>query len=93
MIVYEATAREFRRDVQTNRIEERVAAAFGERLGHGTSGSEVRAWRNSLRYMESALSLAGTPEEAGVAIEYRVPLTAKRVDFILSGGDEEGRDT
>ena len=93
MIVYEATARDFRRDVQLNRIEDRVVEAFGARLGHGTSRGEIAAWRNSLRFMESALALASTPEEANVAIEYRVPLTSKRVDFILSGSDAESRDT
>lgn len=93
MIVYEATARDFRRDVQLNRIEDRVVEAFGARLGHGTSRNEIAAWRNSLRFMESALALADTPEEANVAIEYRVPLTSKRVDFILSGADDESRDT
>jgi uncharacterized protein len=32
------------------------------------------------------------PEDAGVAIEYGIPLTAKRVDFILTGQDESDRD-
>src|SRR5690606_8946148 len=31
--------------------------------------------------------------DAGVAIEYKVPLTSKRVDFILTGKDAEDCDT
>jgi len=49
--------------------------------------AEVESWKNSLVYMNNALLGAGTPDDAGVAIEYRIPLTAKRVDFILSGLD------
>ena len=29
------------------------------------------------------------PEEAGIAIEYNIPQTSKRVDFIISGYDEK----
>ncbi len=46
-----------------------------------------------MQYMNAALQLADTPSDAGVAIEYRVPLTSKRVDFILTGTNEHGEDT
>jgi uncharacterized protein len=42
-------------------------------------------------YMNNALLGAGIPADAGVAIEYRIPQTAKRVDFILTGLDGAGR--
>ena len=93
MIVYQATRAEFTRDVLTNRIEATIGSAFKARLGHRTSPSEIASWRNSMRYMSDALQLADTPDDAGVAIEYRVPLTSKRVDFILTGTDEHDRDT
>src|SRR5690606_5518905 len=32
------------------------------------------------------------PADAGVAIEFRIPQTAKRIDFILTGLDDAGRD-
>jgi len=93
MIVYQATRAEFTRDVLTNRIEATIGSAFKARLGHRTSPSEIASWRNSMRYMSDALQLADTPGDAGVAIEYRVPLTSRRVDFILTGTDEHDRDT
>lgn len=93
MIVYDATRVEFGEHVLTNRVADIIDEAFVRRLGHRTSPAEMRSWRNSMVYMNNALALAGTPGDARVAVEYRVPLTAKRVDFILTGADESGRDT
>ena len=92
MIVYEATRGEFSDDVMSNAIEARILAAFQQRLGHSTSRAEIEAWRNSMGYMNNALLGAAIPADAGVAIEYRIPQTAKRVDFILTGLDHAGRD-
>ncbi len=92
MIVYQATRGEFTDDVLSNAIESRILAAFKQRLGHSTGRSEIAAWRNSMGYMNNALLGAGIPADAGVAIEYRIPQTAKRVDFILTGLDPAGRD-
>jgi len=92
MIVYSATRREFYRDVLSNRIELQILKAFSSRLGHRASKSEIQSWKNSLQYMNNALMSAKIPDDAGVAIEYRIPLTSKRVDFILSGTDQNNRD-
>jgi uncharacterized protein len=91
VIVYEATRGEFTDDVHSNAIEERILDSFRRRLGHSTGVAEVQAWRNSMGYMNNALLGAGIPADAGVAIEYRIPQTAKRVDFILTGLDAAGR--
>jgi len=32
------------------------------------------------------------PGECGVAVEYGIPQTSKRIDLLLSGRDEAGRD-
>src|SRR5690606_24021682 len=45
-----------------------------------------------MQYMNNVLLGYQIPEDAGVAIEYRVPLTAKRVDFILTGRDAEDNE-
>lgn len=93
MIVYEATRGEFSQDVFSNEIEDRILEAFERRLGHSTSQSEVAAWKNSMQYMNNALVSAGISPDAGVAIEFRIPQTAKRIDFILTGQDGAGRDS
>jgi DUF2075 family protein len=93
MIVYSGTAEEFTDDVFANRIEEEIQRAFVDRLGHRTSKNEIRSWRNSMQYMNNVLVSGSTPKDAHVAIEYRIPLTSKRVDFILTGRDGDQRDT
>jgi DUF2075 family protein len=93
VIVYSATRAEFTADVYGNEIEAKVLAAFQERLGHTTAQNEIEAWKNSMRYMNDVLLMSEIPDDAGVAIEYRIPLTSKRVDFILTGENERRNAT
>lgn len=93
MIVYQATRSEFTQDVLSNQIEDQVLSAFRRRLGRSTGRAEVASWKNSLVYMNNALMGAAVPHDAGVAIEYTVPQTSKRVDFILTGLDQNDRNT
>jgi len=93
VIIYNSTREAFSRDVLTNRIGDKVLAAFESRLGHRTSPGEIASWQNSLQFMNGVLMLGDVPADAGVAIEYRVPLTSRRVDFILTGADDDERDT
>lgn len=93
MIVYTASRREFTKDVLSNEIEKKILDAFYLRLGRRTSKSEIDSWKNSMQYMNNVLISGDIPDDAGVAIEYQVPLTSKRVDFILSGADGNRKDT
>ena len=93
MIVYSATRGEFTEDVNNNLIESRIAEEFTKRLGHRTSPNEIRSWRNSLGYMNTALKQGDIPEDAGVAIEFVIPSTSKRVDFLLSGKSNQDKET
>ena len=51
--------------------------------------SEFRSWENSLEYMYKVLNDDAIPSDSGIAIEYNIPQTSKRVDFIISGYDEK----
>lgn len=93
MIVYSASRAEFTDDVLSNNIERKILDAFALRLGRRTSKAEIASWKNSMQYMNNVLTIGKIPGDAGVAIEYQVPLTSKRVDFILSGSDGNKRDT
>lgn len=93
MIIYSGTKQQFTQDVFSNVIEEKILAQLRARAGHSTSASEIQSWQNSMHYMNNALIGADVPEDAGVAIEYKIPLTSKRVDFILSGLDEAQNET
>ena len=46
-----------------------------------------------MQYMNNVLLRSEIPGDAGVAVEYKVPLTAKRVDFILTGEDADRTET
>lgn len=93
MIVYSATKGDFLEAVRSNTIETQILDRFERNLGHSTSAREVESWRNSMQYMHNVLLDDAIPADAGVAIEYRIPQTSKRIDFILSGRDPDGRDS
>ena len=93
MIIYSRTKDGFMDDLCEGVLEEKVASAVLERFGRRTPQSEIRAWKNSLTYMGNILGSSSVPGNAGVAIEYNIPYTSKRVDLIVSGYDAEGRNS
>lgn len=92
MIIYRATKKQFVEDVFNNTIADNIDEAFYEHLGRHTSPNEVRSWQNSMQYMSRVVNIPELPDDAGVAIEYQIPLTAKRVDFIVSGLNSQKRE-
>jgi hypothetical protein len=93
MIVYLADKERFRGDILSNRIEEIVLEAFRAKLGKSVGEAELASWRHSLRHMDTVLEDAGIPNDVGVAIEFNIPQTSKRVDFILTGSRDDGSRT
>lgn len=93
MIVYSSTKQEFINDVMTNGIGDIIFEAYKAATGHGTSKSEINSWINSMQYMERVLHTEDLPDNMGVAIEYHIPQSSKRVDLILTGTDEHNQET
>lgn len=93
MIVYSASKAEFVEHVKFNQIEKVIEEEVWRKLKRKTPKSEIESWKNSLQYMFNALLDQGIPPSAGVAIEYTIPLTSRRVDFILTGKDASRNDT
>jgi hypothetical protein len=93
MIVYASTKAGFIDDVANNRIEDKILSLVHKRLNRSTSQNEIRSWKNSMQYMHTVLVHSGVPVDAGVAIEYSIPQTSKRADFILTGQDGADRPT
>lgn len=91
MIVYAAVKSEFRQDVRNNLIADKILTAYQRHLGHSTSKSEIDSWKNSMMYMSNILEDDGIPDDTGVAIEYKIPQTAKRIDIILTGLNENNK--
>lgn len=52
--------------------------------------AQYRAWSNSLQFVQNMLMMAHTPTSCGVLIEFRLPSTSRRVDFIITGHDKNG---
>ena len=76
----------------SNDIGNIILDAFKNSTGKNTNKSEINSWMNSLQYMDRILD-DGIPHDAGVSIEYHLPQTSKRIDFILTGRDHTHRET
>ncbi|MGZ0710061.1 DNA/RNA helicase domain-containing protein [Coraliomargarita sp. W4R53] len=93
MIIYLEKKSTFRADVFANRIEDKVRDTLKAKAGKSVSESEINSWKNSLRYMDVIVEDPEIPEDTGIAIEFNVPNTSKRIDFILTGKSANGTRT
>lgn len=77
----------------TEVLEDTIAYSIRDnirkKMNRKTGEAEFRSWVNSLEYMYKVLNDDDIPEESGIAIEYNLPNTAKRVDFLISGYDSK----
>ena len=92
MIVYQNSKGSFLKDAFTKDIEDVILAAFKSRTGRSVARSEVRSWKESLLAVAKVLNDDEIPNDCGVAIEYGIPQTSKRIDFILSGASDAQTD-
>lgn len=92
MLIYTGTKSTFLEHVQSQRLTQMLEDAVYVKMHRKTGAAERASWQNSMMYMYMVMSDGDIPSTSGVAIEYNVPLTAKRVDFIVSGYGEDGRE-
>ena len=88
MLVYDGTKTDFLRSVEQDTIAYEIEENIYQKMNRHTARNEFRAWENSLEYMYKVLNDDEIPQDAGIAIEYNIPQTSKRVDFLISGYDE-----
>ena len=93
MIVYQANKTQFITDVFSNDIENIVLNNVRRKLNRGASASEIKSWASSLGFMERIMRDDQIPSDCGIAIEYQIPQTGKRIDFIISGQDPDNKDS
>lgn len=92
MLAYLATKDQFLLDAPV--IEDKVRAEVKRKLGHEVRKNEYDSWRNSLgNAMAHVMHSEQIPSDAGVAIEYRLNGRAFRIDFMLSGMNEDGQES
>lgn len=85
MIIYSGSKADFMVQVEEDTIAYTIRDNILEKMHRKTPDAEFRSWVNSLEYMYKVLNDDGIPRNSGIAIEYNLPNTAKRVDFLVSG--------
>src|SRR3989344_7068920 len=88
MLVYEAIKSDFCNSVLNDTISDEIYNNYLKKIGN-ISKKEISSWSDSMQYMYKVIQSEEIPNNCGIAIEFRIPSTNKRVDFIISGKDEE----
>lgn len=91
MIVYKSSKQGFVSDVFNGVIADEIDDAFFLYLGRHTSPNEKTSWKNSMMHMFKVVDTPEIPDDAEIAIEYQIPLTSKRIDFIIAGVDDNNK--
>jgi len=87
VIIYQASKSQFLDHALRDDIEDVVSRQYRSVTGHGVSPSEIQSWKQSLLEMAKVLVDDEIPGDAGVAIEYQLPQSSKRIDFVITGED------
>ena len=91
MLAYLATKKQFLSDAPN--IEDKVKDAVFKHLHMKVGTAEYNSWRNSLgNAMFHVLNESEIPDDAAVAVEYRLNGRRFRIDFMIGGTDSSGRE-
>lgn len=88
MIIYSGTKEKLNSDIVAGTLAHKISDEFVARLHYSTGAAEYRSWENSLREMNAVLQMSALPDDVEIAVEFQIPLTSKRVDFMIAGLDE-----
>ena len=91
MIIYSSTKQSFIQDFEQGVLVKKLHQTLTEKYRR-VGESEIHSWQTSLSYMANVMRDIAIPDLAGVAIEYIVPNTQKRVDFIITGLDQHNKE-
>jgi hypothetical protein len=90
MLLYQGTSNEFVSETTKNAIVDKLQDSFKRQMGYNPSEPERRSWQNSLRAMALVVATSGLKNH-GVGIEYQLPGSSKRLDFMITGLSVEGK--
>lgn len=85
MIVYSAEKNDFIQAVRRGDIDEIILDQLRSKTGKSVGKAEQRSWGNSLQHMANALDDGAIPADLGVAVEFMLAQTMKRIDVTLAG--------
>ena len=89
MIIYNKSLKDFKTDVTFNMMQSILLKTLREKGLSGGSASEINSWNNSLHFMKDVLDDSYFVNECQFAIEYNIPQTSKRVDFMIMGNNND----
>ena len=92
MIVYSEKKGLFVQDVKTNVIATKILDLIREKGVNAGQEREFASWHNSMKFMRDIVDDAEIDDDVQIAIEYNIPQTSKRVDFIIIGENETGKE-
>jgi len=92
MILYSSNAIDFKNSVDNNTIVDKIEESYINAFGRYPIRGEKQSWNNSLQFMGNAVRNSQVPDDCGVLIEFTLPPSSKRVDFIISGKNDESQD-
>lgn len=92
MIVYQTNKNGFLNDVSNGCVEDIIRASVKQKLNKNVGKNEYISWKNSLGSMYHVINSELIPNDSGIAIEYSIPRTKNRIDFIITGQDENHKD-
>jgi DUF2075 family protein len=93
VIIYSGSVEQFSKDVFNSVIANKLERLFIQHQIGKESINEFRAWNNSLEAVNNVLMHSNINKELKVAVEYQIPLTSKRVDFLISGLNHDNIET
>ena len=89
MIIYRSSTAHFDLDVRFNKIVDKLENEFIRTLGRKVSDPERRSFQNSLSKMNEVLiNEELNSVNCGVLIEYHLPQSSMRLDFMITGKDK-----
>lgn len=93
MIVYSANKQLFVQDVKSGVIATKILNLIREKGLNAGQEREFASWHNSMKFMRDIVDDSEIDDEVQIAIEYNIPQTSKRVDFIIIGADAKDRES
>lgn len=75
--------KDFIKYIDDRTISNKVYDAYKETFNKKTKLAQIKSWANSLPFLKELLEVI--PDNAGITIEYGIPLTSKRIDVVISG--------
>ena len=89
MLVYEGIKSSFINDVDLGIIADKIREKYIEVIKKRPGAPEFNSWKNSMQYMRGVLNDNEIPNNTGIAIEYNIPPTGCRIDFMMSGFNKD----